>query len=151
MRRADRIAGAVLLALAVAFSVGALKHYAYWGENGPGPAFLPVWVGVVMAVLATALLVGALRSQEPGESWLPRGAGLTRLVVVLGATVTLVALLNVVGMVLGTFLFLIVLVRFLDRTPWPLTFVVAFAVAGANFLVFTRWLKVPMPASVLGF
>ena len=151
MRRADRIAGAVLLALAVAFSAGALKYYSYWGENGPGPAFLPVWLGMVMAVLAVTLLVGAMRSQDPGDPWLPRRAGLKRLVVVLGATVTLVALLNVVGMVLGTLVFLIVLVRFLDRTPWPLTFVVAFAVAGANFLVFTRWLKVPMPVSVLGF
>ncbi len=151
MRRADRIAGASLLALAVAFSAGALKHYAYWGENGPGPAFLPVWLGGVMAVLAAALLVGAKGSSDPGDPRLPRGAGLRRLIVVLGATVTLVALLNVVGMVLGTFVFLIVLMRFLDRTPWPLTLVVALAVAGANFLVFTRWLKVPMPVSVLGF
>ena len=62
VRSADRIAGAALLALAVAFSAGALKHYAYWGENGPGPAFLPFWLGLVMAVLATMLLVGALRA-----------------------------------------------------------------------------------------
>ena len=62
MRSADRIAGAALLALAIAFSAGALKHYAYRGENGPGPAFLPFWLGLVMAVLATALLVGAIRS-----------------------------------------------------------------------------------------
>jgi hypothetical protein len=151
VRRADRIAGASLLALGVAFSVGALKNYAYWGENGPGPAFLPVWLGGVMAVLAAALLIGAMRSPDPGDAWLPSGAGLKRLIAVLGATVALVALLNVVGMVSGTFVFLIVLMRFLDRTPWPLTLVVAFAVAGANFLVFTRWLKVPMPVSVLGF
>ena len=151
MRRADRITGASLLALGVAFSVGALKHYAYWGENGPGPAFLPVWLGGVLALLAAALLVGAMRSPDPGDPWLPSGVGLKRLIVVLGATAVLVALLNVVGMMLGTFVFLIVLMRFLDRTPWPLTFGVAFAVAGANFLVFTRWLKVPMPVSVLGF
>ena len=66
MRRADRITGAALLALAVAFGAGALKHYAYWGPNGPGPAFLPFWLGVVMAVLAIILLVDALRSTDAG-------------------------------------------------------------------------------------
>jgi putative tricarboxylic transport membrane protein len=151
MRRADTIAGAALLALAVGFSVGALKHYAYWGANGPGPAFLPFWLGAVMGVLAVTLLVGALRTREPGAPWLPSGVGRKRLLVVLGATVALVALLNVLGMVIGSFVFLLGLMRFLDRTPWLTAVAVAAAVAAANYLVFTRWLKVPMPVSVLGF
>lgn len=151
MRRADRITGAALLALGIAFSAGALKHYSYWGENGPGPAFLPFWLGLAMAGLACLLWVGAWRSGEPGPSWLPRGQALQRFAGVLGATIALVALLGVVGMVLGTALFLIVLMRFLDRTPWVLALTVAVAVAGINFLVFTRWLKVPMPVSLFGF
>jgi high-affinity Fe2+/Pb2+ permease len=151
VRGADRIAGAALLALAVAFGAGALKYYAYWGPNGPGPAFLPFWLGVVMSVLATMLLVGALRSSDPGAQWLPRGDGLRRLALVLGITIVLVALLNVVGMILGTVLFLICLLRFLDRHPWPLALAVALATAGFIFLVFTYWLRVPLPVGVLGF
>jgi hypothetical protein len=151
VRSADRIAGAALLALAIAFSAGALKHYAYWGENGPGPAFLPFWLGLVMAVLAATLLVGALRSRDPGPAWLPSGDGLRRLALVVGATAAFVALLNVVGMTIGTVLFLVVLMRFLDRHPWPLTIAVALAVAGLNYLVFTRWLHVPLPAGPFGF
>ena len=151
MRRADRIAGAALLALAVAFSAGALKNYAYWGPNGPGPAFLPFWLGLVMAVLASLLLLGALRSSDPGPQWLPNGEGLRRLGLVLGTTVVFVALLNVLGMLAGTVLFLLVLLRRLDRQPWPLSVAVALAVAGFIYLVFTYWLRVPMPVGVLGF
>jgi len=151
VRSADRIAGAALLALAIAFSAGALKHYAYWGENGPGPAFLPFWLGLVMAVLAATLLVGALRSRDPGPAWLPSGDGLRRLALVVGATAAFVALLNVVGMTIGTALFLVVLMRFLDRQPWPLTIAVAVAVAGLNALVFARWLHVPLPVGPFGF
>jgi len=151
VRSADRIAGAALLALAVAFSAGALTHYAYWGPNGPGPAFLPFWLGVVMALLAAMQLVGALRSRDAGKPWLPTGEGRRRLAIVLGLTTALVALLNIVGMVLGTVLFLVGLMRLLDRLAWPLTLSVALAVAAFNFLVFTLWLKVPLPVGVLGF
>jgi len=151
VRGADRIAAAGLLALGVAFSAGALRYYDYWGPNGPGPAFLPFWLGLIMAVLAALLLVKAIRSEDPGEEWLPRGDSLRRLFLVLAATIALVALLQVVGMILGTVLFLIVVVRFLDRHPWPLTIAVALAVAGVNYLVFTFWLRVPLPVGVLGF
>jgi high-affinity Fe2+/Pb2+ permease len=150
VRNADRIAGAALLAFAVAFCAGALKYYNYWGPGGPGPAFLPFWLGVIMAVLAGWLLVGALRSRDPGAAWLPRGEGLRRLSLVLGITTAFVALLNFIGMIFGTALFLIVLMRVLDRNPWPLTLSVAAATAGLIYLVFTYWLRVPFPVSVLG-
>jgi hypothetical protein len=151
MRNADRIAGAALLALAVAFSAGALKYYTYWGPGGPGSAFLPFWLGVVMAVLASLMLAGTRRTREMGAGEIPHGAGFKRVLVVLGVTIAFVALLNFVGMILGTGLFLIVLMRLLDRTPWPLTLGVAVAAAGFIHLVFTFWLRVPFPVSPLGF
>ena len=151
MRGADRFAGAGLLALGAAFAAGALKQHDYWGPNGPGPAFLPFWLGLTMAVLATALLVGALRAADAGDAWLPRGEGLRRLLLVFGATTALVLLLNVLGMVVATLLFLLVLFRGIDRQPWPLSLAVALAIAGLNFLVFTYWLRVPMPVGPFGF
>lgn len=151
MRNADRIAGAALLAFAVAFAAGGLKYYRYSGPDGPGPAFFPFWLGAIMAVLACMLLVGALRSPDPGAEWLPRGDGLRRLAVVLGVTFAFVALLKVVGMILGTALFLVVLLRVLDRVPWPLTLSVATGTAGLIYLVFSYWLRVPFPVSVFGF
>ena len=151
MRGADRFAGAGLLALGVAFAAGALKQYDYWGPNGPGPAFLPFWLGLAMAVLATALLIGAIRAADAGGAWLPRGEGLRRLLLVLGSTTALVLLLDVLGMVVATLLFLLVLFRGIDRQPWTLSVAVAVAIAGLNFLVFTYWLRVPMPVGPLGF
>ena len=151
MRRADRIAGAALLALGVSFSVAALKYHAYWGANGPGPGFMPFWLGLVMALLAGALLLGALRAADAGPDWLPTGDGMRRLAVVLGLTTALVVLLNVAGMALGTVLFLVALMRLLDRVPWPTTLGVALSVALANHLIFAFWLKVPVPVGLLGF
>jgi putative tricarboxylic transport membrane protein len=149
VRSADRVTAALLLAFAVAFSVGALKQYQWWGSGGPGPAFMPFWLGLVMAVLALVLLVRSLKEQDPGASWLPRGEGLRDMLVVLAATVAFVALLSVTGMIIGTALYLAFLVRYLGRHRWWVTFAIALAAAGFNWLVFVHWLRVPMPEGMI--
>ena len=149
MRSADRITAALLLAFAVAFSAGALKQYQWWGPGGPGPAFLPFWLGLVMACFAAMMLTRSLREKDAGAAWLPRGEGLRDMLVVLGVTVAFVALLRVTGMVLGTALYLLVLMRYLGRHAWWLTGFVAAVAAGFNWLVFVRWLRVPMPEGML--
>ena len=149
MRQTDRVTAALLLAFAVAFSAGALKQYQWWGPGGPGPAFVPFWLGLVMAILAVMMLVRSLRQDHPGASWLPRGEGLRDMLVVLGGTVAFVALLDVLGMVIGTAVYLAVLVRYLGKHPWWMTSAIAVAAAGFNWLVFVRWLRVPMPEGKL--
>jgi hypothetical protein len=145
VRAADRIAAALLLVFAIAFAAGALEYYEYWGAGGPGPAFLPFWLGVVMSLLALMMLARALRDPDPGEAWLPRGEGLRHTLAVLGFTTAFIALLKVVGMILGTALFLAALVRYLGRHRWRVTLAVALAAAGFNWLVFVHWLRVPFP------
>ena len=145
MRNADRITAALLLAFSVAFSAGAIKQYQWWGSGGPGPAFLPFWLGLVMGLLALGLLIRSLKQQDVGAAWLPRGEGLRDILVVLGATVLFVALLKTIGMVLGTALYLAGLIGYLGRHRWWVTLAVAVAAAGFNWLVFVRWLKVPFP------
>jgi putative tricarboxylic transport membrane protein len=149
VRSADRVTAALLLAFAVAFSVGALKQYQWWGSGGPGPAFMPFWLGLVMALLALVLLLRSLKERNPGGAWLPRGEGLRDMLVVLAATIAFVALLNVTGMIIGTALYIAFLVRYLGRHRWWVALVIALAAAGFNWLVFVHWLHVPMPEGLL--
>ena len=149
MRSADRVTAALLLAFAVAFSVGALKQYQWWGSGGPGPAFMPFWLGLVMALLALSMLLRSLKQKEPGAAWLPRGEGLRDMLVVLAATVAFIALLKVTGMIIGTALYLAFLVRYLGKHRWWVTLAIALAAAGFNWLVFVHWLRVPMPEGMI--
>lgn len=151
MRNADRLSAALLLAGALAFSAAALWSWPYSGDDGPGPAFLPFWLGLLMAALAGAMLARSLRARERGPGWAPRGVALRHVLVVLGATVAFAALIKVLGMILGSALFLAVLVRYLERNPWPLVLAVAAGAAGFNYLVFAHWLHVPFPVGPLGF
>jgi hypothetical protein len=149
VRNADRATAVLLLAFALAFTAGALKYYTWWGLEGPGSGFLPFWLGLGLAGLASVLLLRSLRQADAGEDWIPRREGLRRILMVLGVSVALVALLKVLGMVLGTFLFLAILVRYLGGHRWWVTLAVAAATAGFNWLVFARWLRVPFPEGAL--
>jgi Tripartite tricarboxylate transporter TctB family len=68
-----------------------------------------------------------------------------------GATVLFAALLHTIGMILGGALFLVGVLYFLERYPWPLTLGIAAATALVEYLVFARWLGVPLPQGVFGF
>ena len=150
MRRADRISGIVLLIFGAGFAAGGYQ-YPYWTPTGPGSGFLPFWLGLAMAVLAAALLVGAARRPDPGEAWLPEGRGLVKLIAILIATMAFVWLLPILGMTLATFLFLVGVLRFLERHSWVATVGVALATSAVNWLVFIHWLNVPFPVGILGF
>jgi putative tricarboxylic transport membrane protein len=139
---ADRVTAALLLAFSVVFSTAALKTYEWWGPGGPGSAFLPFWLGLVMSGLAVLMLI---RKSPPSGIERPNRTMLT----VLGVTIAFVALLKVLGMVIGTALYLAILVRYLGRHPWWLVATVAVATAGVNWLVFVHWLHVPFPEGML--
>ena len=149
MRSADRVTALLLLAFSVAFAAGALKYYSWSGSGGPGSAFLPFWLGLVMAALALMLLFRSIRQAHAGESWFPRGEGLRDMLVVLGVTVAFVAFLSITGMVIGTAIYLLILVRYLGRHAWWITAAIALAAAGFNWLVFVHWLRVPMPEGII--
>jgi predicted branched-subunit amino acid permease len=65
--------------------------------------------------------------------------------------VAFVALLDRVGMILGTALFLVVVLRFVEGYSWHRSAGVALGAAAACYLVFVHWLRVPFPAGALGF
>jgi putative tricarboxylic transport membrane protein len=150
MRRADQVTGLLLLVFGISFAVGA-RGFPYATSTGPGSGFLPFWLGVVMAVMALMLVISATRQADPGEAWLPTGRPLARIGVVIVATALLIALMPLVGMALGTVLFLVGLLHFLEGHGWGVTLGVAAGTAVVNWLIFSFWLGVPFPLGPFGF
>jgi hypothetical protein len=151
VRTADRVGAVLLLLFGVWFAAVALRNYTYWGAAGPGSGFFPFWLGLAMAILAALLLARAVREREAGPDWMPRGRGAVRFLGVLGASAAFVALMPWLGMALGTVLFLLGVLRFLEGHAWLTAAGVALGMALVNWAVFSWWLSVPFPAGVLGF
>jgi hypothetical protein len=106
---------------------------------------MPFWLSLVMGALALGLL---FRRPHEAADWMPGREGAKRVLVVLGVTVAFVGLMQVIGLVVGIALFLAVLMRYLERHRWWLTVIVSVAAAALNWLVFERWLRVPLPQGI---
>jgi putative tricarboxylic transport membrane protein len=138
-------APAVALGLAAAVLARRLPGQAGFGL---GPAFLPFWTGVVLAGCGVWLcfIPGGV-----GPAERPDARGLGRAAVGLGALLLYALALEPLGYLLGTGSFLVGGGLLLDRRRPGRALAIGIGSAGFLLLVFRVWLRVPLPAGVLGW
>ena len=134
------------LAFAIFFSIESLTQLKLGTLHQPGPGFFPFWAGVVLGLLSLILLLNSLRNQErlslSGlKSW--------KLLLVAGALLAYLLLLETLGFVTITFLFLFLLLR-LEYKGWVFSAVSALLGALASYAIFQLWLKTQLPTGAFG-
>jgi putative tricarboxylic transport membrane protein len=147
VRYARVFGGVAMLALGVAVVVLS-RRLPYHSEYGPGPGFLPTWIGYVLSACAVVVTVQELRAPVATEEFVrPR----TRLAVTVlaGIGVTFL-LLPVLGFSVAFGLFICVTMRIMGRHRWLACGGAAVAVAVGIHLVFGRWLGIPLPTGLFG-
>jgi putative tricarboxylic transport membrane protein len=123
----------------VALKLGSLSR--------PGPGFFPFWGGVVLGLLSLVLLVNSLKKHA---FWSLSGLRSSKLLVVVGALLGYLLLLEVLGFVVVTFLLLVLLFR-LEQRGWVFSAASALVGAFSSYVLFRLWLKTQLPAGPLGF
>jgi putative tricarboxylic transport membrane protein len=148
VKRADTIAGIVLIGLGIFVVLEALK-LDYASEYGPGPGFLPLWLGIGFLALASPLVVTSVArpSEEKKNLW--RGA--QRAIISWAGLVVSVALLKSVGFVLSFTLLAVFLVWVVDRRSPFTGLTVAVSSAFTFYLIFSVALGLPLPRGPWGF
>lgn len=155
MVRWDRLAGALLLMFAVYTMVTAVR-LGMWMGRIPGPGFAPLWIGAGLALCGFLMLVRpvpAAAAHPPARTPAERAAGRGELV--LAAQITLAAavamlLIPKVGMLAALALLLVALVRLLGAS-WSSAAATGVVVPLVLYLLFVRWLAVPIPKGPWGF
>lgn len=134
---ANRAAAAALCALGL-FVVWRARGLPYWIDRAPGPGFLPLWLGVLLAVCAAAEAVRT-RGRESRPLFTPRAGALA--LVTAGA----VALVPLVGLVLAAAALTAGASWLLDPRRHTANALATIATPLVVWLVFVRWLGVPLP------
>lgn len=147
MTRADVAIGGVLTVVFVLLAWQAMQ-LTYGTEFAPGPAFAPLWLCVLGAVLAAVIAVRG-RAAPAAPSLDLRAEGRVALSVV-GAVVALVAV-PILGFVTAFAVYLVFFSVVVVRLRLPVALVTAIAVTAFIYLVFARLLSVPFQVGPLGF
>ena len=153
MKKAEIITGFILLVLSGLVIWKALEMPPS-ATFGPGAGFLPFWLGVLLAVLSTILVGSAVASQTTGEESEPVFPGkkaLFAISLVLVGLAVYIVLIDVLGYVLDTFLFVLFLVKVVEREKWRLALAVSVCATVALFTVFQVLLKITLPSNMFGF
>ena len=113
----------------------------------PGAGFFPFYSGALLGVLSVILGVLTFRGKvERAESWTDMGNTVTVSLALLGFAL----LLTWLGFVITTFLFILFLLRAVERRAWLLSASAALFISAAFYVVFGLWLKAQLPAGILG-
>jgi putative tricarboxylic transport membrane protein len=145
-RQADVGVALLLLVLAVLVAVGALQLDIGWGMNGPKGGFFPFWLAVGLALCCLVILVQAFRDTSPASNRpLVRPGGWAPLLKVAAPATAMVALTEVIGLYLAAALYIGFYMRWIGKHPWFLVVAVSIGVPLSSYLIFDKWLLIPIP------
>jgi putative tricarboxylic transport membrane protein len=150
MKLADCWSGIFWLLLALWVIVESFQFgFGLW--KSPGAGFVPLWAGVLLASLSLFQIFRAIGKRIPSagenpfkevrwEKW-----GLT-----LAALLGYGLLLEPLGFLLCTLIFMAILLALVEPQPWSVVLLTALGTTAASYLIFEWWLKSQLPKGLLG-
>ncbi len=145
----EKISSLAWLLVSVGMIAGS-SFYAYGSFSQPGPAFLPLWCGIILAVLSSISLIQTSGKGKRDGRAQNRDAFLTlrcpKLVIVLCILLAFAFLLETCGYILMTFASMFALLKAVGSIKWRTAFLEAILATMISYILFEIWLKVPLPA-----
>jgi putative tricarboxylic transport membrane protein len=131
----------------------ATMDYFLVARGAPGPGFLPFWLSLGVVILGVLLTVQAVRHPSaPAEddAW-PDAEGWQRIGMVLGGTAIAILLMEPLGFLLTSILFVGLLSYGLGFRKLKIIVPVAVGIGLFFDALFAVWLHVEMPPGILSF
>jgi hypothetical protein len=131
-------------------------HLRYWDDFAPGSGFLPFWLGMTLVVLAGAVLVSSLRAERAQtggavEVGAPAASQQVRVILIAAGLFACIGLFDWLGFTVSVALYLVFLIGIVERRPLTEAVLVGGGVAASLWLIFLKWLHVPLPIGPWGF
>ncbi len=144
-----RVLGAlVVTGLGIAAIVLA-RGLPYHSDFGPGPGFLPTWIGYVLAVCGGLVTFQELRARRDGQAFFRERTVVA--VKVLVAIALAFVLIPFLGFSIAFGLFMLAAMRILGTHRWWACGSAAIVTMLAIHQVFAGWLGIPLPGGLVGF
>lgn len=150
MRRSLLVTSLLLVAFGIYFTAVAFE-LPYFTRITPGPGFFPRWVGGLFTLAAFLLFVNTLRTHPELDSSWPDRRGWLNIVVTVAVLALAIMFLETLGYVLSMLLVMLVTIAVIGQHRFPTVLAVSLATSVGTYLLFSTWLRVPLPRGLLWF
>jgi putative tricarboxylic transport membrane protein len=119
--------------------------------NAPGPGFFPILIGSLLCLLAVVFFIQSVLGRERVQKQVPFWKEKTswkKVSYSLLALIFYLLVLNGLGFITTTFLFLFFVFKFVGKKRWQSSLLVALLASAITFLVFKTALEVPLPRGI---
>ena len=136
--------GGITMLLSLQLPLGTLRM--------PGSGLFPLGLGLIlMGLAACQMLQPRLRASASAKSGGGTGNGSAhRVLAFMGIMALAMALLDLLGFPLVAFLLMLALLQLLGVRRWRDSALIALLTAGASYILFVRWLQIPLPKGWIG-
>lgn len=134
--------GAATVLLSLSMPLGSLRM--------AGPGMFPLVLGVLLMLLSGMWVARCMLGAKAGAKSLSWSLALRNVGPFVVAMCVSVLLLDILGYPLTSLLLLLALFRLMGSRAWAVNLSLALGVACCSYLVFVRWLQVPLPKGLLG-
>jgi len=143
----DRITGYILLAIG-AITAWSSIHLSMGRVRHPGPGFLPFGLALCLIILSLTLILKSWKSNASPVPFWPKRTWLRPL---LGVVIFIFYawVIQRLGFILSTLLFLIIWMRLIERVRWQTLIGISIGTTGALYFIFVFFLEVPLPMGFL--
>ena len=139
----DRYASIVFLLIGVLFIVESRKISASSYGSNVGPDIFPIGLGILLVLLSIKLFVETAKMKK--EDTKGEKPDYKRFLIIFGAAVLYVVLLEPLGYVITTFLFLVVGFQVLEKGGWLKTIAIAAAFSFGVYYLYVMVLQGSLP------
>ncbi len=147
MKKGATIASVSLLALSLAFLIESPK-LPFGKVSAPAAGFFPAVLAALLALISLLAVLDALRADAAGAAH-SEGLIWKKIIWTVGSLLAFVIFFESLGYLPATFLFVMFLLRAVERTSWALVLTVALSASLVSNVMFGLLLKTPLPAGFL--
>ena len=118
--------------------------------DNPGPGFLPLLLGIAILVMSIALLIKVwkkVKTADERTSWPERG-GFIKVSFIFVMIVLFTTFLEITGYLVNIFVIFLVMLKPVGKQKWVWTLSISIGATVASYLLFDRWLMLPLPRGI---
>jgi len=124
------------------------RKLSYWSEFGPGPGFLPLWIGICLTLLSFSLFIQSVKSKgkaDSGEPFFVSWKESRRVWLVILAYCSVGVLVHWLGFHLLSAFFVFFAMAFVERRSWWVSLTAGVLTALGFYVVFDVLMKSDLP------